>query len=65
MYFFGIFFSLLLIFSLNAQSVQNIKHSVFVSKLKAFSVQVSKVEVERKKNGPINFFGGIIKKQIP
>ena len=63
--FFGNFFSLLLISfsSLNAQSVQNIKHSVFVFQTKAFLYKFQKLALKRsknkkkEKNGPIIFAG--------
>ena len=63
--FLGNFFSLLLISfsSLNAQSVQNIKHSVFVFQTKAFLYKFQKLALKRsknkkkEKNGPIIFAG--------
>lgn len=64
MYFFVIFFQLAINFfsSLNAQSVQNIKHSVFdFPNLRPFLYKFQKLK-KKEKNGPINFFGGIIKK---
>jgi len=67
MYFFGIFFQLAINFFFQPKCTKRTKHKaqcIRFSKLKAFSVQVSKVEEERKKWSN-KFFWRDYQKQIP
>jgi len=67
MYFFGIFFQLAINFFFQPKCTKRTKHKaqcIRFPNLRPFLYKFQKLK-KKEKNGPINFFGGIIKNRYP